>query len=193
MRLIKRYPNRKLYDTAEKAYVTLDGIAELIRAGDEVQVIDHSSGEDLTAVTLTQIIFEQEKKHAGFLPRPVLTGLIQAGGDRLSTLRRRLASPLDLLRHVDDEIERRVRALIQRGDLDEQEGLRLRDSLLAVERDEDEGGPWPPREDPVEYVRKLLAASGVPSRDELHRLEGQLELLEEKLDRLLADSQSRSG
>ncbi|MFW5941605.1 MAG: polyhydroxyalkanoate synthesis regulator DNA-binding domain-containing protein [Chloroflexota bacterium] len=193
MHLIKRYPNRKLYDTEAKTYVTLDGIAELIRAGDDVQVIDHRSGEDLTAVTLTQIIFEQEKKHAGFLPRAVLTGLIQAGGDRLSTLRRRLATPLDLLRHVDDEIERRVRTLVRRGELEEQEGLRLRDRLLAAGREADEGGRWLAREEPVEYVRKLLAAGGVPSRDELQQLEGQLELLEEKLDRLLAESQAGSG
>ena len=81
MRLIKRYPNRKLYDTEDKMYVTLNGIAELIRDGHDVQVVDHTSGEDLTAVTLTQIIFEQEKRQSGFLPRSVLTGLVQAGGE----------------------------------------------------------------------------------------------------------------
>ena len=106
----QRYPNRKLYDTEAKKYVTLNGIAELIRDGEELQVVDHNSGEDLTAVTLTQIIFEQEKQQSGFLPRSVLTGLIQAGGDKLSTLRRTLASPLDLIHHVDEEIDRRVRA-----------------------------------------------------------------------------------
>ncbi|MGD8806379.1 MAG: polyhydroxyalkanoate synthesis regulator DNA-binding domain-containing protein, partial [Chloroflexota bacterium] len=61
MILIKRYPNRKLYNTEAKQYVTLEGIAELIRQGQEVQITDHQTGEDLTAVTLTQIIFEQEK------------------------------------------------------------------------------------------------------------------------------------
>ena len=88
MPVIKRYPNRKLYDTEAKQYITLDGIAGLIREGQEVSVIDHATGEDLTAVTLTQIIFEQEKKRKGFLPQTVLTGLIQAGGDTMSTLRR---------------------------------------------------------------------------------------------------------
>ena len=67
MPIIKRYPNRKLYDTEAKKYITLDGIAELIRQGEEVVVIDHTTNEDLTAVTLTQIIFEQEKKSSGFL------------------------------------------------------------------------------------------------------------------------------
>ena len=104
MMIVKRYPNRKLYNTESKQYITLEGIAELIRAGDEVQILDHVTGEDLTAVTLTQIIFEQEKKQSGFLPRSVLTGLVQAGGETLGSLRRTLASPLDLFHQVDQEI-----------------------------------------------------------------------------------------
>ena len=83
MPIIKRYPNRKLYNTASKRYITLEGIAKLIRRGQEVQVVDHVTGDDLTALTLSQVIFEQEKKRGDFLPRSVLTGLIQAGGETL--------------------------------------------------------------------------------------------------------------
>ena len=63
-RIVKRYQNRKLYDTSASRYVTLDDIATLIREGEDVQVIDNQNQEDLTSVTLTQIIFEQEKKKA---------------------------------------------------------------------------------------------------------------------------------
>ncbi|MCB0161660.1 MAG: polyhydroxyalkanoate synthesis regulator DNA-binding domain-containing protein, partial [Caldilineaceae bacterium] len=77
MPVIKRYPNRKLYDTEAKTYVTLDEITEMIRAGRDVQVIDHETGDDLTTLTLSQIILEQEKKSAGFLPRSLLTSLIR--------------------------------------------------------------------------------------------------------------------
>ena len=59
--MIKRYPNRKLYDTEAKRYVTLEQITHMIEAGHEVQVIDNESGEDLTNLTLSQIIFEREK------------------------------------------------------------------------------------------------------------------------------------
>jgi len=79
---IKRYPNRKLYNTDTKQYITLDELAELIRDGQELEVVDNASGEDLTVLTMTQILFEQVKKQAGFLPRTLLTGLIQAGGRR---------------------------------------------------------------------------------------------------------------
>lgn len=179
MRIIKRYPNRKLYDTGAKKYVTLNGIAELIREGEELQVVDHSTGEDLTAVTLTQIIFEQEKQQSGFLPRSVLTGLIQAGGDRLGTLRRTLASPLDLIHHVDEEIDRRVRALIRRGDLDEAEGLSLRDKLLGL---------YGSRRAEVseEEIERVLLERGVPTQEELQQLEEQLEELVGKLNDILA-------
>ena len=178
MPVIKRYPNRKLYDTDAKKYITLDGIAELIRDGAEVQVVDHTRGEDLTTVTLTQIIFEQEKKQAGFLPRSVLTGLVQAGGERLSTLRRTLSSPLDLLRHVDEEIARRIQQLVRRGELGEQEGSTLLEKLLA------QGNRAQEEVVDQEYVQRMLSERGVPSREDFQRLEAQLELLSAKLDEI---------
>src|SRR5215212_917722 len=67
-RIIKRYANRKLYDTQHSRYVTLDQISEMIRAGDDVKIVDNKTKEDLTTVTLAQIIFEEEKKQRSFLP-----------------------------------------------------------------------------------------------------------------------------
>jgi polyhydroxyalkanoate synthesis repressor PhaR len=119
MLVVKRYPNRKLYDTAAKQYITLEGIAARLRAGEEVQVIDSKTGEDLTALTLTQIIFEQEKKRRGILPRSVLTGLIRTGGDRLTALQRALLSPMNFWHQVDEEIRRRVNMLVETGKLSE--------------------------------------------------------------------------
>ena len=64
-KIIKRYTNRKLYDTVESRYVTLDEIGEMVKRGVEVQIVDNRSKGDLTSVTLAQIIFEEEKKEAG--------------------------------------------------------------------------------------------------------------------------------
>lgn len=63
-RVIKRYSNRKLYDTKDSRYVTLLQIAEMVRGGEEVQIIDNNSKEDLTEVTLAQIIYEEQKQKA---------------------------------------------------------------------------------------------------------------------------------
>ena len=79
MLLIKRYLNRKLYDTQARRYITLERIANLIRQGTDIQVIDHDSGEDLTAITLAQVIAEQEKKQSGSVPSSVLADLIASG------------------------------------------------------------------------------------------------------------------
>ena len=81
-KIVKRYSNRKLYDTERSKYVTLDEIARMIKAGDEVTIIDNESKEDLTSVTLTQIIYEEEKRESR-MPLAMLRNLIQTGGTSL--------------------------------------------------------------------------------------------------------------
>jgi polyhydroxyalkanoate synthesis repressor PhaR len=85
-RIIKRYANRKLYDTQHSRYVTLDQISEMIRAGDDVKIVDNKSKEDLTSVTLAQIIFEEEKRQRSFLPLTAMRNIIQNGGESFASL-----------------------------------------------------------------------------------------------------------
>src|SRR5260370_11246782 len=82
-KVIKRYTNRKLYDTVESRYVTLDEIAQMIKAGAEVKIIDNRTKEDLTSVTLAQIIFEEEKKRSQ-MPLGVLREIIRHGGEAVA-------------------------------------------------------------------------------------------------------------
>jgi polyhydroxyalkanoate synthesis repressor PhaR len=95
-RLIKRYANRKLYDTRASRYVTLQQIAEYVRGGEEVSIIDNTTKEDLTNVTLAQILYEEERKHSSSNDEArkrsptvrALRTLIQQSGERwMSTLR----------------------------------------------------------------------------------------------------------
>ncbi len=85
-RVIKRYANRKLYDTQRSKYVTLDQIADMIRGGEDVKIVDNNSKEDLTTITLAQIIFEEEKKQKSFLPLGAMRNIIQSGGERIEEL-----------------------------------------------------------------------------------------------------------
>ena len=188
MPVIKRYPNRKLYDTEAKRYITLDGIAELIREGAELQVVDHTTEEDLTAVTLTQIIFEQEKRNSGFLPKSVLTGLVRAGGDTLNTLRRNLNSPLELLKHVDEEIDKRLQTLVERGELARDEAIAIGEKLMAA--GQEKGKELLPGQQRLE---RLLSVRGVPSRDEVEELTNQIESLSTKIDSLIDDKEPTSS
>ena len=82
-RVIKRYSNRKLYDTKDSRYVTLLQIAEMVRGGEEVQIIDNNSKEDLTEVTLAQIIYEEQKAHSRNVPLQTLKELIHARTEKV--------------------------------------------------------------------------------------------------------------
>ena len=78
-RIIKRYENQKLYDTEDRQYVSFDDIAALVRRGVDVQVVDNTSGDDITTQTLTQVIFEEGKKGRNPLSKDMLHDMIRFG------------------------------------------------------------------------------------------------------------------
>jgi polyhydroxyalkanoate synthesis repressor PhaR len=160
MTIIKRYPNRKLYDTEAKRYVTLDSITQMIHDGQEVQVVDYESGEDLTNLTLSQIIFEQEKKGSGLLPRALLTNLVRAGGDTLDQVRRAL------LRGPGGEGAAKV---------------------LADEVAGDDSSPLHKVDD---LFQDLLASLNVPTTRDMQRLQAQVDELNRKIAELQAAEQA---
>ena len=80
--LIKRYANRKLYNTETSRYITLKGISDLLESDQEVKVIDNETGEDITSVTLSQILVDTERDGRS-VPGNLLSGLFQRGGDAL--------------------------------------------------------------------------------------------------------------
>lgn len=125
-RIIKRYQNRKLYDTSSSRYVTLDDIAILIRQGEDVQIIDNQSRDDLTSVTLTQIIFEQEKKKKSLLPLNTLRNIIQSGGEKIvDFVQSSIESGVSSISHAREEAERYIEKIIKKGDLSLEEGRHL--------------------------------------------------------------------
>ncbi len=84
VRLVKRYGSRKLYDTEESRYVSLEEIAAFIRRGQQVQVLDNATAEDVTGQTLSQVILEETKRGASALTSDLLHELIRAGGEAVS-------------------------------------------------------------------------------------------------------------
>jgi polyhydroxyalkanoate synthesis repressor PhaR len=104
--IIKKYANRKLYDTRTSSYITLEGIAGLVRDGHEIKVVDRETGQDLTQVTLSQIVLSEEKRG----PSHMIDGsaLQERGQALLDYVRKTLNVPSDLV----NQMERR------RGDLE---------------------------------------------------------------------------
>lgn len=189
MPLIKRYPNRKLYDTEAKQYVTLEMIAQIIREGQDVQVVDHESGEDLTNLTLSQIIFEQEKKKSGFLPRSILTSLIRTGGDTLDYLRRTLHTGVEVMEEQSNSLEERLQRLVGSGRISSSEADELRTEIdnMQPTRSAEDLGLLELMDDQLVGVLHRL---NIPSYSELQSLQTQLSELTQKLESVLAEGDS---
>ncbi len=104
IRLIKRYGSRKLYDTEESRYVSLEELAGWIRHGQEIRVVDNKTGDDVTPQTLTQIISEEGRRGKSMLPNELLHDLIRLGEEAVTTG----------VGHVQTGVDRLVKASIDR-------------------------------------------------------------------------------
>lgn len=108
---IKKYPNRRMYDTVNSRYVNLSAIAQLIKGGNQVEVSDASTGEDLTKVILTQIILEEEKDQRNLLPADVLHQLIEFGESAYGEfLRQFLSSGFEAYRESQQRLQETLHA-----------------------------------------------------------------------------------
>ena len=121
-KLIKRYGNRKLYDTRQSRYVTLDEISKMVRNGEDIRVVDNRTQEDLTAVTLTQIMLEEQKNKNNILPLSLCKNLIQEGGDCLSDWLHKGRESLNTMRI---EAEEHIAKLVEKGQSTREEGQSL--------------------------------------------------------------------
>ena len=113
-KVIKRYQNRKLYDTDASCYVTLDEIAEMIQQGEEVSVVDNRNQKDITAATLTQIIFEKQKRSEAPVPIATLRHIIQTGDGSFSAFLSKGSDSGQM--EVVKQLENQVKELTQKLD-----------------------------------------------------------------------------
>jgi polyhydroxyalkanoate synthesis repressor PhaR len=147
-KVIKRYANRKLYDTERSCYVTLDEIAQMVKDGEDVRVVDNKTKDDLTAITLAQIIVEEEKK-VSRMPLKLLRNIIQSGEAIGDAFQKNVADPVSNIR---DDVERRVTSLFRRDDKDG----------AGEEQADGEGGDTPDGEADDEQagvVRELVSST----------------------------------
>lgn len=127
-RVVRRYGNRKLYDTVDRRYVTLEDLAGLVAAGRDLRVLDRRTGEDITNPTLAQVLFETVKGGADRIPRQVLARLIRLAAGSDSTWAR-WPEPQEAALRAREEAERIVTRLIGRGRLTLDEAMGLRQEL----------------------------------------------------------------
>ena len=167
--LIKRYANRKLYNTKTSRYITLKGIAELIEDGEDVTVIDNETGDDITSVALSQILVDNERANST-VSRTLLSDLIQRGGDALYGALRR---GVDDASEGIDEVRRGVRRLVKQRD---EEGNKISDWIAFSPPDFDHM-----LQNAVERVFKLL---DLPRRSDIEALNQNLQRVADAVEKL---------
>jgi polyhydroxyalkanoate synthesis repressor PhaR len=179
--VIKRYSNRKLYDTQESRYVTLEEIEEMIRAGREISVADATSGEDLTSVTLTQIILENERNHRANLPSAFLHQLIKHGEAWHDFVQRTMRSSLEGFVSSQRDMERVFREWSLRA------GWGPVTGAASATADAKRDAADAKRETP-DAKRETGDAEADKLRDEVSALRDRLRSLEERLQKRKADA-----
>jgi len=191
-RVIKRYSNRKLYDTKDSRYVTLQQIGEMVRAGEEVQIIDNATTEDKTEVTLALIISEDLKSQPRSVPLGTLRDLIQERGERL--LNQLREGPIGRLipgtseegAHATEAVETPAAAQAAASEPEKPvQGAKARISEI-VESSKQTLDQWQQAVD--ERVRQILPVLN-PFRD----LQAEVERLSRRVEELEAAVQKLSG
>ncbi len=177
-RVIKRYTNRKLYDTDQSRYVTLEDIARLVRENEEVRVIDNETQDDLTAVTFAQIILEEEKRKTNLVSVPFLRKLIHSGEAAVQDLSDSAKRALDQLGEITERAGGRVREVVEEGGRAIDEGLGLIDDLINL--------PQRRLENLRDVARKQVdrLRQNPSLQREIERLEKSIQSIEQMLNRL---------
>lgn len=183
MRTIKRYSNRKLYDTEDKRYITLEQIAQLVRDGVDIRVIENQTGEDLTTVTLSQILLEQEKRKEGRLPKSFFMNLIQRSSTTVvDFMRKNVLNYFDhgFLSGDEDAIDKSVDKLVEAGEIPQDEASALKDEIRSRK------ASFKQRMDEMieRRVQDVLGKLSIPNTSELERLRARVQELTEKLEQL---------
>jgi polyhydroxyalkanoate synthesis repressor PhaR len=132
-RLIKKYQNRKLYDTESSCYVILEDIAKMIKRGEDIKVVENNSGKEITAVILTEILYDQEKNKKSILPLTMLKNLIASGsGSIYEFMQKYVFTSFNSIQNLKTDTERYIDRLIQKGELSKNEGRGLLKELTTT-------------------------------------------------------------
>jgi polyhydroxyalkanoate synthesis repressor PhaR len=181
MHVIKRYSNRKLYDASDRHQITLDGISRLIRAGEDVKVVDNDTGEDITTVILSEILLESERTSTGPFSKTILTSLVRAGTATFEQFRRTITGT-GIVQLAESEMERVINTWVEIGHMTEQEVLRTVEQIIERRR-KDRGDI-----DVVEErIAEALKKAKVPTRDEIERLAAQIHGLSVQVGNLVEE------
>jgi polyhydroxyalkanoate synthesis repressor PhaR len=181
MHKIKRYANRKLYDTKIKKYITLDKIAKLLKSGEEVSVTDNKTGEDITAATISQILARAKQGESDNGTSNVMIQLLRKGPGTLVDYGKKYLSLWDrALTMADEEIDRLVEKLVKEKEITPSEGSRLKKDMLSRAEDLKK---WI-SEKTDQRISEALDLMNLASREQVAQLTEKIDKLTRKVQSL---------
>ena len=181
--IIKKYANRRLYNTESSSYITLDHLAQLVREQREFVVQDARTGEDITRQVLTQIIMEQEQDGAALLPVSFLRELIGLYGNSMQSLvPHYLEASMEAMKRNQEQVREAMAGAFAGTPFEAMARQNLDLFAKAAEM-------WVPKRSPAPPAPSAGAAPATPAasaatEDELARLKAQMAELREQLERL---------
>jgi polyhydroxyalkanoate synthesis repressor PhaR len=174
--IIKKYANRRLYDTESSTYITLERLAEMVRQKRDFQVVDAKTGEDITRSVLTQIIMDEESRGSTMLPVNFLRQLISMYGDQMqAVVPQYLEASLDQLQRNQSQLRETMAGAFAANPFAEMARRNMEMFTAAAT-----GGRAKAEDAPAEAA----APAGEGGKSELADLKAQLAELQKKLDRL---------
>jgi polyhydroxyalkanoate synthesis repressor PhaR len=174
--IIKKYANRRLYDTESSSYITLDHLSQMTRAGREFKVLDAKSGDDITHSVLTQIIVEEENRGTTLLPVSFLRQLIAMYGDQMQAMvPHYLEASMEAFRRNQEQVRSTMMGMMAGGANPFEAIARQNMAMMKAA-----AGLWAPGTAPAAPT----TAETPPAGDEVKALKAELQALQAKIDRL---------
>lgn len=184
--IIKKYANRRLYNTDTSSYITLEHLAQMVRENREFKVVDAKTGDDITRTVLTQIIVEEEAQGKNMLPISFLRQLISMYGDSMQTLMPQyLEASMEAFRRNHEQFRKALEGAFSSGAFGPFEQIAKQNMAMFEAAAGMFTGKTPQAETPRKPQPPEPKPEEVPTRDELAELKAQMAELQKKLDKLV--------
>lgn len=192
MRVIKRYPNRKLYDTSARQYVTLQAIREMVGSGENVQVVDSRTGRDVTKGALSKIVLEKEMESPGGLSTSMLADMIKRSGRTvMGYLKKSWEAGKEAAAWAEDEVGTSVKGLVKMGKLSISEADNLRNDIASKVKARLAEQEQLIQRGLAAGMEKALHSINLPTRQDLDEVRARLAKMESRLDDVLGNGDKK--
>ncbi|MDX9789057.1 MAG: polyhydroxyalkanoate synthesis regulator DNA-binding domain-containing protein [Desulfobacterales bacterium] len=179
MRKIKKYANRKLYDTMDKQYISMEQLADLIRSGESVSILDNQTGQDITVQILSQLLSKDKRQNDSEVLTDLLSQMLRRGGTTIADYAKRYTSKWqEAVVTAEEEIERIARQLLKDKDLSEGDGQKKKEEIKQyVGKLKD----WI-SEKVDQRINDVLGMMNLASKDQVNRLAGEMTAIGARLE-----------